>query len=554
MQKNSFVTAPTTKRQWEKLLRRIPGYDPFALASWDTFDTETATRALQFFPMCLRHVKGHLGGDPFELEPWLQSITANIFGWKRADGTRRFRECFLYVPRKNAKTFWSAGMVLYMMVQDDEPGAELYSAAADREQASLVYAHAKGMVQQEPELARRIQIYDAVKSLVYHEKGSSYKVLSADAQTKHGFNSHLVVVDELHAHRNGELVEVLKTSMGARRQPLLLYTTTADYARESICNDTLDYARKVRDGIVEDRGFLPVIYEAPKVCMNVDTIAGSWRDKKVWAIANPNLGKSISLEFLQAECKRAQEQPSFLNSFLRLYLNIQTQQDMAWLDMEQWRACAGVVNEQDLLGAPCWAGFDLASTSDLIALVLYFPENDHAVSSYFWAPEDTIRKRTAKGFTDYQTWQRQGFLRSTPGNVADYDIIRAELYEIAEKFDLQTLALDRWNATEMATQLQGNGLNVVLFGQGFASMSGPSRELERLVASRQLMHGNNPVLSWCASNVHSEQDAAGNIKPSKAKSSQKIDGIVALCMALGVAMTREVSRGSVYETRGIEVF
>lgn len=542
---------PKSKQQWQRLLRRIPGYDPFTLGKWEHFDTEQATRALEFFPLCLRHVKGHMGGEPFELEPWLAAPTALIFGFLRPDGTRRYREVFLYVPRKNAKTFWTAGIVVKFLVDDDEPGAELYSAAADREQASLVYAHARGMVLQEPELASRVQVYEAAKSLVNHERNTSYKVLSADAQTKHGFNSQLVVADELHAHRNGELIEVLKTSMGARRQPLIIYTTTADYVRESICNDTLDYARKVRDGLVEDASFLPIIYEAPKACMSIDTIAGSWRDKKIWAIANPNLGKSVSVEFLESECRRAQEQPSFLNSFLRLYLNIQTQQDEAWLDMEQWRLCGGDVDPESLVGAPCWAGLDLASTSDLIALVLYFPENGHRVLPYFWVPEDTIRKRAAKGFSDYQTWQRQGYLRSTPGNVADYDIIRSEMYELFEQFSIQQLALDRWNATEMATQLEGHGVNVVLYGQGYASMSGPAKELERLLGAKELQHGNHPVLSWCAGNVHVEQDAAGNIKPGKAKSSQKIDGIVALCMALGIAMVREISRGSVYDTRGI---
>lgn len=559
MAKRTLPPKPkTVSSLWAKLLCQIPGYDPIATAGECWFDAETAQRRLDFFPECLTHVKGEKGKQPFLLEPWLASITANMYGWKRSDGTRRYREVFLFVPRKNAKTFWSAGIVLCTLFCDVEAGAEIYSAAAEREQASLVFAHAKGMVLQEPELAQRAKVYEVARSIVREDTQSSYKVISADASTKHGFNSHLVVIDELHAQPNRELVDVLTTSTGARRQPLILYTTTSDFERPSICNEKYDYATKVRDGIIDDPSFLPVIYEAPRLWHGQQCDYQSplfYANEDIWRVANPNLGVSISWEYMRAQAKKAQETPAYLNTFLRLHLNIRTAQDVAWIDMMQWDACEDASLTADALaGQACWAGLDLASTSDLCALVLLFPDADNAMLAFFWLPEETALVRERRSRVPYPAWVQQGFIKATAGNVADYDEIRNDVLDLAKRYNIRELAYDRWNASQLITQLVNEGVNCMPIGQGFASLSAPSKELERLLAAQELRHDGNPVMRWNMSNVMAETDAAENLKPSKRKSSEKVDGVFALVMALARVLVKEPEPGaSVYETRGVLV-
>lgn len=550
----SSVSAPKLSASMRRCVEGIPGYDPVATAGPCHFDADAAQDAMDFFPECLKHVKGAKGGEPFVLEPWQQAIVANLYGWKRPDGTRRYRECFIFVPRKNGKTPLVSGIVLYSLFCDPEPGAEIYSAAADRDQASLVFAHAKGMVLQEVELSSRCKIYEVARAIVREDTQSSYKVISAEANTKHGYNSNLVVIDELHAQPNRELVDVLTTSTGARRQPLILYTTTSDFERPSICNEKWDYATKVRDGVLQDDAFLPVIYEAPKLWDGHPADYLSLRyyaDEAIWQHANPNLGVSLSWEYMRAECRRAQETPAYLNTFLRLHLNVRTQQDVAHYDITQWDACAAPIDPEDLRGRPCWGGLDLASTSDLCALALIFPEDDNTILAYFWLPEATALIRERRSRVPYPAWVNQGYITTTPGNVADYDVVYEDILSLMALYDLQDLAYDRWGATHLMTRLQGAGLTCTGFGQGFASMSAPMKELDRLLASGELRHGGNPVARWCLSNVMSEGDAAGNVKPSKKKSSEKIDFCTAVLMALGRAMVRDQAGPSVYERRGV---
>jgi len=540
----SSAKSSKVPRQWQKLLGRIPGYDALATAGVCTFDAEAAQEILDFFPTCLKFIEGTVAGQPFVLEPWEQAILANLFGWKRPDGSRRYREAFIFVPKKNNKTPLMAGVVLFFLFCEDEEGLQLYSAAADKDQAALVYRHAKGMVLAELELASRCKIYSAVKSIVRESTNSSYKVLSADADTKHGFNSNLIIVDELHAQPNRELIDTLITGTASRRQPLVIYITTSDFARPSICNEKYDYAVKVRDGIIEDQSFLPVLYEAAK--------EDDWTDPKVWAKANPNLGKSLSLDYMKRECQRAIETPSYQNTFKRLHLNMRTQQDISWLDMVHWDACYDVQVEPEALSSQvCYAGLDLATVSDLCALELYFPEW-HAVLSHFWIPAETADLRLERARVPYPAWIEQGYITATEGNVTDYDVIRRDINALTERFDIRELAIDRWNSTQLQNQLMGDGIDVVPFGQGFGSMSAPAKELERLISKQELRHDGNPVLRWCMSNVMIEQDAEGNIKPSKRKSSEKIDGCVALVMALGRAIVQPLgTTASVYETRGL---
>ena len=317
--------------EWRDLLSLLPGYDSEATADpSDYFDAEAAQLALDFFRECLTFIEGERAGEPFELEPWQQAIVAALFGWKRADGTRRYRESLIYVPRKNGKSPFCAGITLLVAYADGEPGAQLYSAAADRDQAALIFRHCAGMIARDPDLASRSRVYRSFKSIEFPDN-SVYKALSSDADTKHGLGAHLVIVDELHAHPDAELVETLVTSTAARRQPLVIYITTADYNRVSICNQKYEYACKVRDQILEDSSFLPVIYEALP--------DDDWTDPEVWRKANPNLGVSVKLEYLERECRRAKAEPSYQNTFRRLHLNQRTSQDTRWLSVEDWEAC-----------------------------------------------------------------------------------------------------------------------------------------------------------------------------------------------------------------------
>ncbi|MBL1219126.1 MAG: terminase large subunit [Planctomycetes bacterium] len=539
----------------------VPGYDPHAASGECVFDEQAARHALDFFSSCLTHVKGELAGQPFILEPWQEGIIANVFGWKRPDGTRRYREVFIYVGRKNGKTLIAGAICLYMLFCDGEPGAEIYCAAAERDQAALAFDVAKQMVLNEPVLAGACGIY--AKSIAIEQAGSCFKAISADANTKHGYNSHCVVIDELHAQRTPELVDVLVTSTGARRQPLIIYITTADYDRPSICNDRYDYACKVRDGVIDDPSFLPVIYEA-----NRDD---DWRDPDVWKKANPNLGVSISEEYLKRECRRAVDSPAYENTFKRLHLNIRTEQDVRWLSLAKWDTCGGAFDAESLANQPCWAGLDLGSTSDLTSLCLLFPiggvdkaedgnddDSDAEVEGYralwwFWVPRENAEVRERRDRVPYLTWANQDYIELTPGDETDYRHIRKRVNEVGEQYQILEVAADRlFQGAQLCQDLADDGFEVVPFGQGFLSMAAPTQEFERLVNRGVLHHGDNPVVRWMASNVSVKIDPAGNMKPDKSRSAEKIDGIVAAIMALGRAIGREaVPHKSVYETRGI---
>jgi phage terminase large subunit-like protein len=429
-----------------------------------------------------------------------------------------------------------AGIALRLLF-DGEPGAEIYSCAADRDQARLVFEMAKVCVEQSPKLKSKLKVYR--NSIVREDTHSFYKALSAEAFTKHGLNAHGVIFDELHAQPDRELVDVMQTSMGARRQPMLVYITTAGYDRKSVCWEIWKYAEAVASGAIKDESFLPMIYAA--------ATEDDWRDEKTWQKANPNLGVSVKLDFLRTECARAVEMPSYENTFRQLHLNQWTEQDTRWLRMDHW-AQGNAPCPVSLAGRECWAGLDLATTFDTTALVLLFPldEGRYWVEPHFWIPEENMRDRVRRDKVSYDVWARQGHLHLTPGNVTDFDQVRSDINELAKKYAIKQVAIDRWNATQLANQLQGDGVNVIGFGQGYSSMSGPSLVLESLCVSGKLLHGGHPTLAWQAGNVAVQRDHNGNIKPSKAKSNERIDGIVALVMALGIHASQTV-RGPAVE-------
>lgn len=553
----SAVCSRSAKRmpaKWSRLMRLIPGYDPAATARpGDSFDASAADDAVQFIEQGLCHIEGALAGKPFKLEDWQKAIVGCIFGWKNAAGYRRYREVFLYVPRKNGKTPLAAAIALVCLFTDGEVGAHNVCAAADTEQASLLFRHAAGMVERSEILSPKAKVYRGYgqRSIVVDSIGSNLKVVSSDASTKHGGNGHLAMIDELHAQPNRDLVDVLQTSMASanRMQPLLICITTADFDRESICNEKYDYAGKVRDGILDDPSFLPVIFEA--------SIDDDWTDPKVWAKANPNLGVSVSEEYLTRECKRAQDSPAYENTFKRLHMNMRTQQDVRWLQLERWDKCAEPFSPAAIKGVPCWAGLDLASTTDVASFVLAFPVSDGSMYllPYFWIPGERAQDRERRDRVPYETWGRQGFIKLTDGNVIDYDLVKRDIIELAQTYTIQEIAYDPWNATQVALQLQDDhGMTMVEFRQGFVTMNEPTKQFERLVIDGKLRHGGNPVLRWMASNVSVKTDEAGNLKPDKKKSTEKIDGIVASIMAVGRALVADGPKKSVYSSRGFRTF
>ena len=334
---------------WKRLLLHIPHYNPIDTAERCSFDPARARRVLEFFDECLVFVEGDKGGKPFHLETWQKSIVANLYGWIRSDGTRRYRETLIYVPRKNGKTPLIAGLVLYGLFCEEEPGNQIYSAAGDKDQASLIYRHAKAMMLAEPELANRGEFYETSKTILKKDSLCKYQALSSDVPTKHGLNASMILVDELHAQPNSHLVDTLTTSVASRRQPLIVFITTADFDRPSPCNEKLDYAKKVQQGIIKDVSFLPVIYEASR--------EADWQDPKTWAMANPNLGVSVSRLYMEIACKRAVDTPTYQNAFKRLHLNMQTTQDVLWIDLESWDGCHDTsLTLDDLAGERCYAG------------------------------------------------------------------------------------------------------------------------------------------------------------------------------------------------------
>lgn len=528
--------------EWADLLALIPGYDSLSTAApGDYFDEASADLAISFFPEVLTFIEGERAGEPFELENWQAAIVATLFGWKREDGTRRYRECLIYVPRKNGKTSLIAGLTLLMAIIDREPGGQLYSAAADREQASLIFRHMAGMIAQEPELAKRSRVYRSFKSIEF-PGNTIYKALSSDADTKHGLSANFIVVDELHAHRDGELLEVLKTSTGARRAPLCIYITTADYNRPSICNTLHDYATKVRDGVIQDHSFLPVIYEAPQ--------DADWTDPAVWKLANPNLGVSIREDYLERECKRALAEPTYQNTFRRLHLCQKTSTSTQFIRLEDWEACR-VDPFPDHSGREAFGGLDLSTTTDLSAFALAVPLDDGKVAllPHFWIPERKLADKRDR--VPYEAWAAQGLITVTDGDVVDYDRIRADIVALGQKYNIQEIRFDPWNSSQLANQLaEQDGFIMTQHRQGYISMNAPSKEFERRTVGRLLAHDGNPILKWMVGNVAMKLDEAGNIKPDKSKSTERIDGVVAAIMALSGAMVGG-DRASVYSERGL---
>ena len=468
---------------------------------------------------------GDFSGQPFTLRPWLARIIRQLFK-TRADGLRQYRTALLMFPRKNGKTELAAAIAIYCLLFDGQQGGEIYLAAADREQAGKVYHAMVTMLRNDAELAAHVEIIESQKRIVHRKSDSFCKTISAEAYSKHGFNASAVIYDELHVAPNRDLWDVLATSQGARTQPLLIAISTAGYDRHSILWELYAHAKRVFENPAIDPTFLPVIYEAP--------VEADWTDEKVWKRANPALGDFRSLEDMRILAQRAKEIPAQENTFRRLYLNQWTEQAARWIPLTAWDACQTTVDVAALRGRRCYVGMDLSSTQDLTALVAVFPsEEGFDVLPQFFVPADKIRERANRDHVPYDEWARRGLLTATPGNVVDYEAVRAVLHDWHERYELRSIAFDPWNATDLTNRLfNQDGLPCVKMRQGFASLSAPTKALEKAILSRALRHDGHPVLRWNISNVAVEADAAGNLKLSKKVSTERIDGAAALVMAV----------------------
>jgi len=495
----------------------------------------------------LVHTRGEWMGKPFDLQPWQeQDIIRPLFGEVREDGTRRYRTAYMEIPRKNGKTELMAAIGLYMTIADGEPGAEVYCCACDRDQASIIFKAAATMVRQNRVLNAKCKIIDSWRRIGYYPTGSTFNAISSEAASKHGYSASCIIYDELHAAPNRELWDVLKTSQGARRQPLMCAITTAGFERSSICWEQHEYAQRVNAGMVDDPSFLGVIYGIKQ--------DEDWKDEAVWARCNPNLGVTVKLNFLRAEFKRALEVPAYQNTFRRLFLNEWTQQSTRWLDMDVWTGSAGVLpGEEEVAGRPCFVALDLSSTTDLTAAARIYPWDDGTFKAFldFWIPAEGMRERIDRDRVPYDAWVRDGLIRVTPGRTIDQQFIRAWLRDRAEKSQVVEVGYDPWNSSQLVRDLEMDGFTLVEMRQGMASMSPAAKNLVRLLLEKKIHHGGNPVLDWMAGNVTVREDAAGNIKPDKATSTSRIDGIIALIMALHRAILHLGEEESVYEERGV---
>ena len=512
------------------------------------YDEAKAQRAVKFIN-CLKHTKGQWRGVPFDLLPWQDKIIRDIFGNVKANGYRQYNTAYVEIPKKNGKSELAAAVALLMTCGDGEWGAEVYGCASDRQQASIVFDVAVDMVDQSPALKKRIKPIMSVKRLVYEPTKSFYQVLSAEAYTKHGLNVHAVVFDELHAQPNRDLFDVMTKGSGdARLQPLFFLITTAGTDRNSICWEVHQKAVDILEGRKIDPTFYPVIYGIRD--------DDDWGDEENWHKANPSLGHTIDIEKVRNAYISAKENPAEENLFRQLRLNQWVKQSTRWMPLHIWDACDFPIDITSLKGRECYAGLDLSSTTDITAFVLVFPpsatEEKYIVMPFFWIPEENLKLRVRRDHVPYDIWEQQGYIKTTEGNVVHYGFIEAFIEELGTKYNIKEIAFDRWGAVQMTQNLEGMGYAVVPFGQGYKDMSPPTKELMKLTLEGKLAHGGHPVLRWMMDNIYIKTDPAGNIKPDKEKSIERIDGAVALIMALDRSIRHSCNTGgSVYDERGI---
>lgn len=509
-------------------------------------DFERANEARVFFEEIFSFSKGEWQGRPFKVEDWqFRDLLCPLFGRLDRQGRRITRTAFLLIPRKNGKTELSAALALFLLLADGEPGAEVYSCGASRDQARICYSMASAMVNQSEVLSSLCTVY---KSEIVTHKGGIYRALSAEAGTKHGASASGIIFDEVHAfEKDRELWDVMTTSTAARRTPLTVAISTQSDDEESLCSELYRYSKNVLEarqrGEDPDPAWLPIIYEADR--------EDPWDSEETWRKANPNFGVTVNAEYMKQEADRAKKIPGQLHRFCLLHLNQKRASSDTWLDMEKFRGFAA--EPPELAGAVAYGGLDISTNRDLTSFTLAFPLENQEVwfQTFYWVPEGGIADRERRNLPTYRAWADQGYMKLLPGDAIDFALVRADIFSICEKYEVREIAVDRWNAAQLAQEFVSAGLKVIAFGQGFYSMGPASKALEACILREKFFFDGNPVTSFCFGNVRLEYDPAGNFKLSKKASKDRIDGAVSCAMANARLEFNEAPGPSVYATEGL---
>jgi phage terminase large subunit-like protein len=508
-----------------------------------TFDQARADRVVDFIQtFCVMSKGRQWAGRPMELMDWQKAdIIAPLFGWVDDKGHRRYRTAAIFTPKKNGKSTLLAALALYFLVADGEPGCEVWGCATDRQSAGIIYREAAAMVRASPVLSNAIEVVDSRNTLLHKASGSRYSVLSSDAPRAEGINAHAVLADEIHAMRDRKLLDALRYAGSARTQPMLIGISTAGYERgKSVAWEWWQDAEKVTADPASLPTFFGKIYAAPE-----QASVESYFTPAMWKAANPSLGITIPEKTFAADAEEARTNPAKTSAWLRYRMNVWQSADTRFFTPAAWAAC-GDEPREPLEGRECYGGLDLACTRDMTSVVFCFPDGSggYDFDPYFFIPQDTAAERAAKDRVPYLEWIRDGLVIATDGNRCDYGVVEKFILDYAERHHLVKLGCDRWNAASTITRLKDGGIQVEGFSQAVGSMSAPTKLLDTLLAAKKIRHRNHPVLSWCASNVAVRTDPNGNIAPCKVRSTEKIDGIVAAIMALGLASTAAIPETS----------
>jgi phage terminase large subunit-like protein len=506
--------------------------------SWEYCYSEAMANRAYGFISALRHTKGEFAGQRFNIQPFQEFFIKVLFGWQRKDGGRRFRKAYLEIARKNGKTELAAAIAVYCFLCDAETGAEVYTAATTRDQARIAFETSKVFLKQ---LKTDSKTFNKLVNVLKYNcnvpnTNSKMESVSADADTLDGLNPHCAIIDEYHAHKTSDVLEVMETGMGSRTQPLLLITTTAGFNRESPCYQFRKVMVDILEGRKIDNSVFPLLF-----CLDE---GDDWQDKNNWTKSNPNLGVTPYISYMDDQYQKALNEGAAKQiQFMTKNLNVWTTTSSVWISNSYIEQTRLFLDDNILYNKKCFAGLDLASTRDIAALVLCFPiqaglDKPH-IKSYFFCPEDNVKERSLSDGVPYLQWAQDGNIIMTEGNVTDYDFIKSKVIELTNKYKIECIAFDRWNASQLVIQLTNDGANMKPFGQGFISMSAPTKEVEKLFLSNEISHDGNPVMEWMMTNVMLRFDPAGNIKIDKAKSTEKVDGPVAMVMAYAQIMVED---------------
>lgn len=534
------------------------------------YDSEDADHAVWFFQNNLHHFDGEWYGEPFKLSDWQEfDIIRPLFGWKNLDGSRRFRTAYIEIPRRNGKSFLSAGLALYLLCGDCEFGAQVYSAATKEEQAKLVFDAALKMVKLSPELSEELEYKNGV---LYNEfLWSKYKPLGRDSKTQDGFSVHGGVIDEYHAHKTPDMLNVLRSGRGSRRQPLIVIITTAGYGVETPCKKESDFAKKLLSGILKNESYFAYITTVDNESLFEDPLKLKELKEKnpdelyaEFQRANPNLGISIYKDGFLKEFDEAYQQPDKWAEFKCKNLNIWSSSITKWISMALYAKCDGEIDWDQFRGQPCWCALDLGISRDVSAFAMAFrgpPKYDAAgellpfdiyLKVIYWVPEIGIEERYKTDGVNYPEWRDAGWIRATAGLTTRYDVIRRDINKLAEEFEIKEIAVDPAHGYELMQHLADDNFTVVKHSQGFYAMNTPCVSTEELIANQRFRHGNDPVLRWMVSNTSIVRNAYEDIKITKEHSGDRVDGFNAVVMAVGRILIAPED-AFVYNTQGMYI-